>query len=107
MYSKIGLLSAYNTHPKKIIGITSNNDSQTLLMYGAHITIDNYCDLTIEKLLQETNNKTHFNLEKHIYNSISSKINVKNIVIDKSFLKGGYICDIYVNIYAIIYVTYI
>ena len=55
--SRMGIKAAKAAHAKKIIGVASSNDEETLKSYGAFASIPNYLDLEkIMKLILEEEN---------------------------------------------------
>jgi HAD superfamily hydrolase (TIGR01509 family) len=89
--SKTGLLSARQTSPLCIVGISSNYSDDELKKAGANIVINNFNNLDIN-LLTTYNNLTPENINKYIINSLNLKI--QKVEIDETKLKGGFISDI-------------
>jgi HAD superfamily hydrolase (TIGR01509 family) len=89
--SKTGLLSAHSVSPKCIVGIETTYSSIELLKYFSNITIRNFESFDIQFLLNcnyYENNK----IIKYIHNSID--IQIDNIDINNTKLKGGFISDV-------------
>jgi len=89
--SKTGLLSAHSVSPMCIVGIETNYSSIELLKYFANITIRNFQNFDIHFLLNcnyYENNK----IIKYIHNSLD--IQIDNIDINNTKLKGGFISDV-------------
>jgi HAD superfamily hydrolase (TIGR01509 family) len=84
--SKSGLLSARQTNPSCIVGVTTSYSRSELLKLGANIVIDNYTGFVIEEIIS-FNNFSVQHLEKHIRNSLN--IEIINIEFDDKKLKGG------------------
>lgn len=89
--SKTGLLSAKNINPKCLVGIETLYDNIELLNYGADISIKNFVNFNIDNLISYENGNIG-NLKKLIKNSLN--MNINDIIIDESKLKGGFIADI-------------
>jgi HAD superfamily hydrolase (TIGR01509 family) len=94
--SKSGLLSARLSNVCCVVGITTNYDSDELIQNGANFTIDNYVTVKIQDLLSynklSTGKLTMDHISSYIKNSLNFKI--KEIQIDQTKLKGGYISDV-------------
>jgi HAD superfamily hydrolase (TIGR01509 family) len=90
--SKTGILSGKSTNPQCLIGIETIYDNNELINYGANISIKNYLDLDINKLIFESNNSSTINIK----NMIKCNLYLDNadITIDEIKLKGGYIADV-------------
>jgi len=90
--SKTGILSAKGVNPKLLIGIETNYNNNELINYGVNISIKNYCNLNIEDLI---NYKVdNLNYLKNIIKNYSTITNIKDIIIDNTKLKGGFIADV-------------
>lgn len=92
--SKTGILSGKGVDPKLLIGIETNYTNEELLKYGVDFTLKNYLNLDINSLF-------NFHKVSDIKNSIFEKIkkntsvkDIKDILIDNSKLKGGFIADV-------------
>jgi HAD superfamily hydrolase (TIGR01509 family) len=90
--SKTGLLSGKSVNPKLLIGIETIYNSNELVNYGVNLTIKNYTDFDISKLLLHKENTIN-DIKKLIKNSINND-NIININIDENKLKGGFIADV-------------
>jgi len=90
--SKSGLLSARQTNPLCVVGITSNYSKSELLLNGANITIDDFNSLDIDNIICYNNN-TLDKIKKNIIQSLPL-YNINQVVIDDVKLKGGYISDV-------------
>ena len=89
--SKSGLLSARLTNVHCVVGITTNYGNAELIQNGANFTIDNYTTVTIHDLLSY-NKLSMEHIKTYIKQSLNLKI--KDIQIDETKLKGGYISDV-------------
>ena len=89
--SKSGLLSARLSDVLCVVGITTNYDCAVLNQNGANFTIDNYTTVKIHDLLSY--NKLSMNHIKY-YIKKSLNLKIKDIQIDETKLKGGYISDV-------------
>ena len=89
--SKTGLLSAHGVSPKCIVGIETIYSAVELKHNFAHITMPNYLDFDITKLINyiPENNNT---LTRYIKQSLN--MDIRNIWIDDTKLKGGFISDV-------------
>jgi HAD superfamily hydrolase (TIGR01509 family) len=99
--SKSGLLSAKGIFPKKIIAIDIGYDSDIYQELGVTHVIKNFEELKVENLLENKTNEDYYKYEKlknNIYTSLQknklSDEHIKDIVIDQTKLKGGYISDV-------------
>jgi len=96
--SKTGILSAKSSNPKFLVGIETIYEGNEIMNYGVDISIPNYTNFNIDKLISSTsNNKTTTeNLKKFIKNSLNLKLSqqVSDIIFDKQKLKGGNIADV-------------
>jgi beta-phosphoglucomutase len=92
--SKSGLLSATQTTPFCVVGITTNYSEKELIKNGANIVINNYCDLNLTQILSHDNLSIE-HIKRHVMNSINSfNINIREIKMEETKLKGGYISDV-------------
>ena len=89
--SKSGLLSARLSNVHCVVGITTNYNSAELIQNGANFTIDNYTTVKIHDLLSY-NKLSMDHIQSYIKKSLNLKI--KDIHIDETKLKGGYISDV-------------
>jgi len=94
--SKSGLLSARLSNVCCVVGITTNYDSDELIQNGANFTINNYTDVKIHDLLSYNKLSTGKFTMDHISSYIKKSLNlkIKEIQIDQTKLKGGYISDV-------------
>ena len=90
--SKSGILSAKGVSPKLLIGLETIYTSSDLINYGVHVSIKNFCNLNISKLISEQNNIIN-ELKNSIKRSSFIK-NIKDIYIYDDKLKGGFIADV-------------
>jgi beta-phosphoglucomutase-like phosphatase (HAD superfamily)/dTDP-glucose pyrophosphorylase len=90
--SKTGLLSGKCATPNLLIGIETIYSKNELIEYGADLSIKNYCNLNINKLINnENSNVTYL---KNIIRENSVIADIKDIVLDDNKLKGGFIADV-------------
>ena len=89
--SKSGLLSARLSNVHCVVGITTNYNNEELINNGANITIDDYTNVNLHKIFSY-NKLSMEHIKTYIKNSLNIK--VKNITIDETRLKGGYISDV-------------
>jgi HAD superfamily hydrolase (TIGR01509 family) len=90
--SKTGLLSAYSVSPRCIVGIETVYNSSELLKSFANITMKNFDDFNINIILDH-NYYENNTIKKYIINSIKN-IQIDNIEINNTKLKGGFISDV-------------
>jgi beta-phosphoglucomutase-like phosphatase (HAD superfamily)/choline kinase len=89
--SKSGLLSARQTDPLCIVGITTTYSDSDLLSYGSTVIINDYINTSPENIIK-SNILSNYSLESYIKNS--TLFDIKYIVIDNAKLKGGFISDV-------------
>jgi HAD superfamily hydrolase (TIGR01509 family) len=89
--SKSGLLSARLSNVHCVVGITTNYNNQELIHNGANCTIDNYSMVDLQQIFSY-NKLSMEHIKTYIKKSLNLKI--KNIIIDETRLKGGYISDV-------------
>lgn len=101
--SKSGLLSAKNMFPQKIIAIDIGYDKNIYNELGVTHIIKNFTELTVKDcLMSNINDKDKYDkLKNNILTSLQKKQkyrkiqeSIKDIIIDKTKLKGGYISDV-------------
>jgi len=101
--SKSGLLSAKNMFPQKIIAIDIGYDDSIYRELGIDHIIKNFTELTVKDCLMSEikDENVYNNLKNDILISLqknqkNQKIreNIKDIIIDQTKLKGGYISDV-------------
>ena len=93
--SKSGMLSAKSVFPMSIVGIDSSNNRQMLLDLGSNIIVKNFSNISIDNILFNHNHSLELdNLKKLLYDNLSYKYNIKDIIIQDNKLKGGFIADI-------------
>jgi HAD superfamily hydrolase (TIGR01509 family) len=90
--SKSGLLSARQSNPLCVVGITSNYSYDDLLLHGANIVIDDFNNVDLNSIIL-FENKSIGKIKKYIIESLPS-YNIIEVVIDDVKLKGGYISDV-------------
>ena len=88
--SKSGILSAKSVYPKLLIGIETIYNKQQFINFDVNLSIKNY-NLNIKTLFNESNNYINY-LKNNIRKN--SNIFIKNITIDSTKLKGGFIADV-------------
>jgi HAD superfamily hydrolase (TIGR01509 family) len=89
--SKSGLLSARLANVRCVVGITTNYPVDELRSCGADLTIDTYEKLKWNRILSIRDNHMD-HLAKYIRNSLN--IPIRDVIVDESKLKGGYISDV-------------
>lgn len=87
--SKTGILSGKGVNPKLLIGIETIYNSQELLKHNVDISIKNYIDFDISICVNDVYNELNNTIMK---NSIITDI--KEVIIDRCKLKGGFIADV-------------
>lgn len=95
--SKTGILSAKSSNPKCLIGVETIYESSEIIKYGVDISIKNYINFNINKLIESTaSGITIETLKKYIKNSLNILLTeqVSEILFDKQKLKGGNIADV-------------
>jgi len=90
--SKSGLLSARQSNPLCVVGITSHYRCHDLLLHGANIVIDDFNNVDLNSIIL-FENKSIGKIKKYIIESLPS-YNIIEVVIDDVKLKGGYISDV-------------
>ena len=90
--SKSGLLSARQSNPLCLVGISSNYSYDDLLLHGANIVMDDFNNVDLNYIIL-FDNKTIDKLKKYIIESLPM-YNIIEVVIDDVKLKGGYISDV-------------
>ena len=90
--SKTGLLSGKGINPKLLIGIESIYDSTELKKFGVDLSIQNYSNLIIDKLILNDDSSVKYLKDAIRKNSFIT--NIKDILIDDNKLKGGFIADV-------------
>ena len=90
--SKTGLLSGKSVTPKLLIGLETIYDANELKKFGCELSIKNYCNLSINDLINTENTEISYLKKLIIQNSIITDI--KYISIDEYKLKGGFIADV-------------
>ena len=89
--SKSGLLSGRLANPYCLVGLTTNYSFEELVINGANITIENFISVNLNKILSY-NNLSMDRIKKYIINSLN--LEIKDIIINETKLKGGYISDV-------------
>ena len=89
--SKSGLLSGRMASPLCLVGLMTNYSSEELILNGANITIENFLSVDLNLILSY-NNLSMDNIKKYIINSLN--LEIKDIIINETKLKGGYISDV-------------
>lgn len=96
--SKTGIQSGKNTFPKCLIGIETLYNNNEMLNIGVDMSIKNYIDLDLFKILTY-NNMNNEKIKNYIINSLPN-LNIINIEFMDHKLKGGFISDVIgLNIY--------
>jgi HAD superfamily hydrolase (TIGR01509 family) len=91
--SKSGLLSGKGINSKLLIGMETIYNRSELLNFGVHLTLKNYCNLNINELTNSNSNNIVNNLKDKIIKN-SSIFDIKDVLIDNTKLKGGFIADV-------------
>lgn len=89
--SKTGILSAKNVNPKLIVGIETLYNAQQMTDCGVEFSIKDFSNIDINDLLHVKDKKTEF---VNMIKMNSSLENIKNVVVDNTKLKGGFIADV-------------
>lgn len=89
--SKSGLLSARQVNPKLLIGIETVFNKENLIKNGADITLQDYKNYNLDFFFKIKNNNLS-KLKQLIKRQTA--LNVKNISISDTHLKGGFIADV-------------
>ena len=90
--SKTGIRSGKGINPKLLVGIETIYDNSELMRYGANLSINNYCNLNIDELINHKENNINYLKNTIIKNS--SIHGIKDVYIDCNKLKGGFIADV-------------
>lgn len=88
--SKSGLLSGKRVNPKLLVGIETNYSSQELRNYGADMSVRDFSEIDIELCITKTSRNP---LISQILGSTVVQ-DIRNVVIDDTKLKGGFIADV-------------
>jgi len=89
--SKTGILSGLAVNPKCLIGVETIYNSNNLINYGVNITIKDYTNIDITNLINNSNDNINAIRKNIIKNSY---IDVQNLIINETKIKGGYIADV-------------
>ncbi len=92
--SKPGIISGMNISPKLLIGINSYNNLHILEEMKVNNIIKHYNGLDINDYIDHTKLNYIDEIKYMIHNSIKNKYDIKDIIIDTTKLKGGYISDV-------------
>lgn len=87
--SKPGLLSALNVFPKCIIGVNNGTNENILKELDIKSVIYNYNNVELDQIIKDI----AYDIKKMIYNSLK-QYDIKDIKLDTTKLKGGYISDV-------------
>jgi HAD superfamily hydrolase (TIGR01509 family) len=90
--SKTGILSGKSVSPKVLVGMETIYNSIELKNIGVNLSIKNFTNLSIHSLIN-TSSDTEYCIKNLIKNN-TSIINVKDIIVDETKLKGGFIADV-------------
>jgi HAD superfamily hydrolase (TIGR01509 family) len=90
--SKSGILSGKSVNPKLLIGLETNYNNNELLNYGVNISIKNFKNFDINKIINYELNSENVLINMIKTNSLFHPI--KDILIDDKKLKGGFIADV-------------
>lgn len=88
--SKTGLLSARLSNVRCVVGIESNYDSNELIRNGANLTIHDYTVIQIDDIV--CYKTTMVDIERYVKQTL--QLNINQVIIDDTKLKGGYISDV-------------
>lgn len=91
--SNSGFLSAKGVYPLCIVGIESNFNKQYLYNLGANITIKDFTCININTIFDNCNNQLS-NLNKLVLSNLNHIYDIKDIVVQETKIKGGYIADV-------------
>ena len=89
--SKTGILSGKSVKPKLLVGIETNYNNEILLAYGAQTSIKNYDSIDIGSFINSDCIIDNF---IDLIKNNTPIFNVKEVLIDESKLKGGFIADV-------------
>ena len=91
--SKTGIQSGKNTFPKCLVGIETLYNNNEMLNICVDMSIKNYIDLDLFKILTY-NNMNNEKIKNYIINSLPN-LNIINIEFIDHKLKGGFISDVF------------
>ena len=91
--SKTGLISAAGTNPRCLVGVESIYSDIELLKYGVSISLKDFTKINIHSLLSTISLNKYTAIKNQIKNTVL-KINVNDIELDSTKLKGGFISDV-------------
>ncbi len=92
--SKTGILSGKGTEPKFLIGIQSIYNNDELINYGCDLSIKNYINFNIDNYLSNPEKNDTQTYLKELIKKNNFMLDIKNIVLDDTKLKGGFIADV-------------
>ena len=90
--SKSGILSGKGVNPKLLIGLETIYSSDELLNIGVNLSINDYSTIRINALINA--NCNHVNHYKNLLKQNTNIPDIKDILIDETKLKGGFIADV-------------
>ena len=90
--SKTGILSGKSVSPKVLVGIETIYNSIELKNIGVDLSIKDFTNLSIHNLINTTSDTAC--CIKNLIKNNTSIINVKDIIVDETKLKGGFIADV-------------
>lgn len=90
--SKSGILSGKAVNPKLLIGLETIYNSVELLNIGVNLSINDYSTIRVDTLINANcNDVNHY---KNLLKENTNIPNIKDILIDETKLKGGFIADV-------------
>ena len=90
--SKTGILSGKSITPKLLVGIETIYNSDELLNIGVNLSIKNFTNLSVNDLINTCADITY--CIKTLIKNNTNVVNVKDIIVDETKLKGGFIADV-------------
>jgi HAD superfamily hydrolase (TIGR01509 family) len=90
--SKTGILSGKSITPKLLVGIETIYNSDELSNIGVNLSIKNFTNLSIYDLIKTSTDITY--CIKTLIKNNTNVVNIKDIIVDETKLKGGFIADV-------------
>ena len=89
--SKTGILSAKSVNPKLIVGVETLYNNKEIIDYGVEFSIKDFSNFDINNLVDAKDKKNEF---VNMIKMNSSLENIKDVIVDNTKLKGGFIADV-------------
>jgi HAD superfamily hydrolase (TIGR01509 family) len=92
--SKTGLQSAYQVHPRCVVGVATSYPEHKLLKMGAHQTIRDYIDINFNLFNEHTSTSIRVFEQIEWIKRSTRSLDVQKIRVLDEKLKGGFISDV-------------